>query len=191
MDSFQICATINGKPTRTFAGDSDYLYEERSIDMLHIATNPNTNPHLLDQLASSAPKHVLMHIAGNPRTSATTLLRLATHAEADVRAVAGEHQRTPRAALFLLAQDSDADVRYSLAENHNIAVEILEVLVQDDNPYVSSRAQRTLERVSSGTTGSDWKAIEISTLREKANEGMFSAFSRMLTSMATRPRKAV
>jgi hypothetical protein len=162
--------------------------------MLHIATNPNTNPHLLDQLASNAPKHVLMHIAGNPRTSATTLLKLATHPEADVRAVAGEHHRTPKAVRFLLAQDEDADVRYSLAENHNIGTDVLEMLAQDENPYVSSRAQRTLERVvsASSTARGDWKSIEVTTLREKTtNQSVFMAFSKMLSGMTSSPRRAV
>lgn len=158
--------------------------------MMHIATNPNTNPHLLEQLASNAPKHVLMQIGINPRASATTLLKLATHPEADVRAIAGEHHRTPRAALFLLAQDDDADVRYSLAENHNISSEILEILLQDENPYVATRAQRTLDRVASGTTGSDWPAVQISSLREKGNRNMFMTFSRMLSGMG-KSRKAV
>lgn len=193
MDSAQLCTTINQEPTRTFAGESDYLYEERPIDMLQIATNPNSNPHLLDQLVASAPKHILIHIANNPRTSATTLLKLATHPEADVRASAGEHQRTPKAALFLLAQDSDADVRYSLAENHNIDTDVLEVLIRDDNPYVSTRAQRTLERVTSATTGSDWPAVDMASLRDKVSENanMFSAFGRMLSSMTNKSRRAV
>lgn len=193
MDSAQLCTTINHEPTWTFVRESDYLYEERPIDMFHLATNPNTNPHLLDQLVASAPKHILIHIANNPRTSATTLHKLATHPEADVRASAGEHQRAPKAVLFLLAQDSDADVRYSLAENHNIGTDVLEVLIRDENPYVSTRAQRTLERVASATTGSDWPAVDLESLRQKSSEtaNMFSSFGRMLSSTTNRSRHAV
>ena len=43
--------------------------------------------------------------------------------------------------------DEDPDVRYQLAENHQLAIEVLRLLCQDDNPYVSCRAARTVERI--------------------------------------------
>jgi hypothetical protein len=59
-----------------------------------------------------------------------------------------EHAATPEVLLLLLAADVDVDVRLALAENNNMPKSVLQLLATDENPYVSSRAQRTLDAES-------------------------------------------
>lgn len=112
-----------------------------------IASDPNASPLLLNRLARCYEPEVLERIAENPQTDPHTLACLGTVSQAEVRMAVVENGNTPLATLVALAFDESVDVRFRLAENHNVSQQILELLTDDDNPYVSWRAQSTLERL--------------------------------------------
>jgi Leucine rich repeat variant len=80
------------------------------------------------------------------------LVELSVDPCSEVRASVADHPRTPVALLEMLAEDDDADVRYAIAENANIPPHVLKILMQDTNPYVVSRAMKTLERLGQPET---------------------------------------
>jgi hypothetical protein len=113
-----------------------------------LAANPETPSAVLNHLAVCC-KHIriLETIAGNCSTALETLQRLARHEASEVRRAVAENAKLDDKLLDELLSDSHIDVRYTLAENHSLPVEVLKVLCEDDNPYVASRADRTLKRV--------------------------------------------
>jgi len=100
----------------------------------------------LYKMADSCSKRSLEHIAANPNTPPSMLRQLAGHQMEDVRVAVAENPSTPREILLILARDNQADVRYCMAENANLPTQILEVLAEDENPYVSNRAMRSIQR---------------------------------------------
>lgn len=112
------------------------------------ASNPCYPDHLLVNFAMSDCPKVRTRLAENPSTPHYVLLKLCTDENAEVRAGLGENPNTPEVLLWTLASDESSDVRYSLAENHQICFAILEWLCKDENPYVSSRAQKTCAAIS-------------------------------------------
>lgn len=112
-----------------------------------LACNPATPANILDSLSDHTSMDVLVRLAENPNCSAQTLAKLCRHQAAEVRAAAGENGNISLDDLRLLCGDQHADVRYQLAENYHLPSIILDLLYQDDNPYVSHRAQQTLQRL--------------------------------------------
>ena len=99
---------------------------------------------LLDQTSLAC----LRRIAENSSIPSTFLEQLSMHEDALIREAVADNRGTPIDTLWVLAGDVCADVRYAMAENHNLPEEILQALTEDENPYVASRAQYTLIRVS-------------------------------------------
>jgi hypothetical protein len=93
----------------------------------------------------------LIRLAETPTTPASILEQLTQHPNTRVREATVENPNTPMDALMTLVNDEDADLRYLMAENHNLPLEIINLLVEDSNPYVSSRAQKTIRRIVGGT----------------------------------------
>jgi hypothetical protein len=114
-----------------------------------LAINPNTPSPVLDHLSKDGPGRLLERIAENPRTHATTLARLANHENPQVRAAVAENLNISMKTLWRLARDASADVRMRLAENYTVPIAVLRVLATDENPYVQSRAEKTLDRLVS------------------------------------------
>ncbi len=54
--------------------------------------------------------------------------------------------------LSQLVEDEDVDVRYSIAEDSQAPPAILRRLSNDENPYISFRAQQTLQRLQQTAT---------------------------------------
>lgn len=75
------------------------------------------------------------------------LERLVYHPCPEVREAVSDNPGLSIEALHHLAHDECADVRYAIAENHNTPSNLLYELGEDENPYVSQRAQHTLERL--------------------------------------------
>lgn len=123
------------------------LRSEEMQKKLAAAVNPTTPAKVLVNLANEAPDWILERIAENPGTPAETLSKLATHCCASVRAAVAANSNTLLDVLLELVQDESSDVRYSIAENHNMPMCVLDSLRTDENPYVSSRALRTLARL--------------------------------------------
>jgi hypothetical protein len=109
-----------------------------------IASNPQTSPAILNYLATDKETRVVRRVADNQNTHASTLARLAVHDDPGVRTCICENGNAPELVLLALARDPHLDVRYTLAENLNAPMSVIEMLTMDENPYISSRAQRTL-----------------------------------------------
>lgn len=86
-------------------------------------------------------------VAESPTTSKDILRQLALHASNDVREAVAENANAPLDIVLTLALDESADVRYSIAENHNSHVQVLNLLAVDANPFVATRARKTLDRL--------------------------------------------
>lgn len=112
-----------------------------------MALNPNTPAKVLAELAENAPVSVLERIAENPRVSPETLSKLSVHSCSSVRAAVAENTNTYLDILLELMHDECVDVRYSIAENHAMPLGVLQSLQDDENPYVASRARKTLSRL--------------------------------------------
>lgn len=114
---------------------------------MQIASDPNTSAGVLEALARVCSSVVLECIAVNPSTTSAILEVISRHPEPTVRASLADNKNAPLSCLLRLATDEDLDVRFQLAESHHLPIEVLKVLSEDENPYVSWRAERTLDRV--------------------------------------------
>lgn len=121
---------------------------------LRMASHPETKPWCLKRLSHHDCHAIVVRVAENPNTTVETLEELVRHQCVDVRIALTENVNTPPRILSLLTGDEAVDVRYSLAENHNLPVTILSILCEDDNPYVSSRAYKTINRLRQSTNNS-------------------------------------
>jgi hypothetical protein len=90
----------------------------------------------------------VIEVAENKFTAPGVLLRLANHPDESIRAAVADNPHTPHRALIELAFDESEDIRFQMAENHNLPVQVLLILVGDANPYISWRAEVTLERLT-------------------------------------------
>lgn len=112
-----------------------------------LATSLKTTPDVLEALSRTASPIILELIAGNANCAPSVLNKLAKHPSANVRLATAENSHTSIETLWMLVMDEDADVRFGLAENHRLPEAILKALSEDENPYVVSRAAKTLERI--------------------------------------------
>ncbi len=136
-----------------------------------IATSAKTTPDVLEALSRTASPMILELIAGNANCAPSLLKRLAKHASANVKIAAAENSNTSLETLWQLVKDEDADVRFGLAENHRMPEPILRALSEDENPYVSCRAGKTLERIEenrSAAAGTEsWKQFRATETRKR------------------------
>lgn len=125
---------------------------QNELNVLHVrrvvAGNPNTPRQVLLRLAGDRSTLIRCAVAANPKSPPELLKILSQDRSSEVRLAVAENTNTPWDVLTDVAHDSDADVRYGLAENPYMPGDILLSLVQDDNPYVVSRALKTLEMLS-------------------------------------------
>jgi hypothetical protein len=90
----------------------------------------------------------LEHMATSASSPIDVIEKMLRHPQPHIRAAVAENQKVSDAMLWLLVKDEDPTVRYQLAENPHLPLDILRELCQDDNPYVSCRAEKTLERMA-------------------------------------------
>lgn len=109
------------------------------------AGNPETSSEQLARLAASRNHKIRLRVAENSNTPPDILESLAGDEHHDVRLAVAVNQSTPVDITYRLAYDDDVSVRYGLAEDTNVPVGVLKILSKDDNPYVSCRAQKTLD----------------------------------------------
>lgn len=128
-----------GQGSRTFSPRRDRLFS------IHSPKRANC----LDEIFSDTSISYLTRIAENSSMPASMLEQLAFHSNASVREAVADNSNTPMDALLTLVCDESSDVRYAMAENHNLPISLLTQLAEDENPYVSSRAKVTIERVYS------------------------------------------
>lgn len=105
----------------------------------------------LSQAQGQWSRQDLLYIAESSNTPIGVLRWLATHGDQDARIAVADNPNTPLDLMILLSKDECVDVRYAIAENHHAPPGVLHMLVFDDNPYVASRAQKTINRLSGGT----------------------------------------
>jgi hypothetical protein len=116
-----------------------------------MAGNPDLALSLIEEFARDCNYRIRLRIAENPCTPELLLMELAKDNHPEVRMAVADNPQTPVEILEHLAGDESADVRYGLAENCRLPFSILLQLLHDDNPYVSSRARMTAERVRSSS----------------------------------------
>ncbi len=75
---------------------------------------------------------------------------LAEHQDALVRCAVAANLKLPEELVWKLACDRDFRVRARLAENQNLAPFLLETLAEDEDERVVQRANRSLDKQSSG-----------------------------------------
>ncbi|MBS2006116.1 MAG: hypothetical protein JST01_03695 [Cyanobacteria bacterium SZAS TMP-1] len=138
----------------------------------------------LNQEAESCSAKSLELIAANPNTPLAILRQLAGNENEDVRIAVAENVSTPRDLLLLLARDRQADVRYAIAENANLAPEILQLLCEDDNPYVSSRAMRSIMRQKSGRFTECTSRLKVVAAKGSASDRGIKRFINTLSNLA-------
>jgi len=73
--------------------------------------------------------------------------QLSCDEDSQVRQSLASNSSLPLTLLWRLAKDKCPDVRYSIAENPQTDLDILIWLSGDENPYVSSRAEKSLEAI--------------------------------------------
>lgn len=113
-----------------------------------IATNDTTPSAILDWLSHVKDDCVRLRVAENKNTASETLAKLANDDSPEVREAVAESCNASRETVELLSRDECADVRYALAESPATPPEVLKILQEDDNPYVSHRAQQTIQRIA-------------------------------------------
>jgi len=128
--------------TREYADCDGGLFE--SDDVYIVAGYTTLNPRQLAILAYCGSSKIRARIAENPATPLWLLYHLSQDEDPSVRAMLAENVSVPMQLLESLAQDKSCDVRFTLAENPKMPLEILQILLEDENPYVASRAGKTV-----------------------------------------------
>jgi len=120
--------------------DCDYFRAGRS----------DTSVEALYVLACNESLKIRARVAENPATPELLLQDLSRDRNEEVRIAVGRNPATPLRVILQLAFDQHDDVRYSLAENASTHLIILLCLANDENPYVSDRALKTMQRIALG-----------------------------------------
>ncbi len=109
------------------------------------AGNPDTALPDLQLLAKHSNSRVRRRVAENPNADLTILESLSQDSDPEVRIAVARNQNRSSNVLENLSNDESVAVRFGLASAHDLPIKILEKLAKDDHPYISSRAERTLE----------------------------------------------
>jgi hypothetical protein len=138
----------------TYSHDAELTWSQlrkllEQVDCIHvkrlIAASPDTSSSVLHYLIDCGDLFVLEKVAANPSSRTPTLARLCRHEDHQVRMAVAENSSAAQEIYLALCDDPSADVRYTLADNLHAGRTVLERLVQDENPYVSARAQQSLD----------------------------------------------
>lgn len=108
------------------------------------ACDPRATEWTLRRLSKHSSSRIRSAVAENKRTPGLILWALATDPSVDVRLSVSENLSTSENTIEILIADDSVDVRYGLAENINLPRRFLERLADDENPFVSTRALKSL-----------------------------------------------
>jgi hypothetical protein len=145
----------NEKDTDEFDLKLQLLDKANSNQVAYIlAGHPSLSPAARIRLSRDKDRNVRRRIAESKQTSIDVLQALSCDPESEVRLAIADNPSTPDYILEQLAADEDLDVRYGIAENANAPPQILMLLADDTNPYISTRAKRTIARSGGIPTGS-------------------------------------
>ena len=109
----------------------------KSIQLLGIASNPNTNITILSVLSESNYEAIRIRVASNPSTGDIALTRLARDTAPEVRhAVASRKACISNYIIEILSEDKDVMVLKALLARNDIPVRILKELAKHSNHTV-------------------------------------------------------
>lgn len=139
--------------TTTFSRDKAKVAAQQQIARAGMKVQPDQEDVYTmitgtgDAMDSASLKRRQVLLAESPGATPEILAELAMSTFSEVRETVIDHRLCPVSIHLMLAEDECADVRFALAENHNMSFHVLEKLSHDDNPYVATRAQRTMRRI--------------------------------------------
>jgi CheY-like chemotaxis protein len=113
-----------------------------------LAGNPNTPPDVLVELAGHPSERIRSHVAENASTPVNTLETLARDLSVEVRMSVAYNRKTPAPILEQLSTDDSLDVLFRIASASYTPARLLEKLATSQNPYVASRAKKTLATIA-------------------------------------------
>lgn len=90
--------------------------------------------------------HALCEVSETQCSPAFVLQQLLLCCDTQTLIDIAENPQTREEILIFLARIRNDDVRFAMAENHNFSFNLLSILASDENPHVSCRASRTIER---------------------------------------------
>jgi len=109
------------------------------------AGNPISAPDKLRKLHQSGHYEIRLRLAENEASPPDLLRKLSKDSDPEVRASVANNPSTTHNTLKSLSIDTHDDVRFSMASNPHVPLGILRNFSQDHNPYVSDRAQKTID----------------------------------------------
>jgi hypothetical protein len=109
------------------------------------AGNPLSAATRLRELLGNGDKQTRLRLAENESSPPDVLRKLAKDKDPEVRAGVANNPSATHTTLKKMALDPHDDVRFAMASNPHLPLEILEQFIEDQNPYVSDRAQKTLD----------------------------------------------
>lgn len=141
-------------PETVYLDDLPQTPEDVIFEILNkfqeVSEEQNVGPTMSKHRSDHYRQRWVMKLAAAAETPDRVLRRLCDEGDTLVRQALAENSNVPIDVIWRLVKDPDCDTRYVLAENPNVGMEVLTMLVEDDNPYVASRAQKTLKRMQGG-----------------------------------------
>ena len=125
------------------------------------ASNEDTSPKILAELAFDEDSDVRCDVASNPSTSPRILEQLSRDKEAYIRGSVAGNPSTSSKTLAYLISDDDVNVRRDAASNPSATLEILTIAMDDEDMYVIEEAIENLSTPGLKRVRRHRKAIEI------------------------------
>ena len=110
---------------------NDQNYEQRQ--KIEQASNPNTPPETLVQLAKGTDLYILRYVATNPSTPPSAFIELSQSHRLEVLKLVALNKKTPPEVLIQLSHDGRWEVREKVARNTNTPQEVLSFLAKDSD----------------------------------------------------------
>ncbi len=108
----------------------------------NVASNSNTEPHVLEQLAEDFVESIRCSVAKNPSTPIPVLERLSKERSKHVLGCLAENVNTPVSVLVALSQSTDKSIRERVAKHTSTPTDILAKLASDSDLQVLSEVAK-------------------------------------------------
>lgn len=143
--------------------------------LIQLASCPETPHSILELLCLIAGSAVVERVAENANASPELLDILSCHPCCEVRMAVADNQASSICTVWKLVDDRCLDIPFRLAESAHTPHEVLEWLTEFENPYISDRACRTLERKKTDGVPKTSDAItetQLSTRTKRIEQGL-------------------
>jgi hypothetical protein len=130
----------------------------------------------LRELAAHGHPKIRARVGENVKTPGILLSQLAEDPAVEVRIAVAQNSAITGPIRLKLLSDPDPNVRYAIAEDATVPLEILQAMAEDEHPYVSHRANKTLEKLAEANRKNDKKESTRERLlrwRDKATKDAF------------------